>query len=62
MTDEDFSFAKQKEYMDKLILEMIQGGKDVNDILDMPFNFVVDLLNERNKPKKTDSLISAFGG
>ena len=62
MTDEDFSFAKQKEYMDKLILEMIEGGKDVNDILNMPFNFVVDLLNERNKPKKIDSLISAFGG
>lgn len=48
--------------MDKLILDLMKEGKDVNEILNMPFHFVVELLNERNKPKQEKSLISAFGG
>ena len=41
---------------------MMKGGKDINDVLGMPFYFVLELLAEKNKPKKTDSLIAAFGG
>ena len=62
MNDEDFTWKKQKEYMDKLIRDLIESGKDINEIMDMPFNFMVDLMEERNKPKEEKSLISAFGG
>jgi len=48
--------------MDKLILDLMKHGKDINEILNMPYNFVVELLAERNKPKETKSLIAAFGG
>ena len=62
LEDSDFSFAKQIEYMDKLVLDLMKDGKDINTILDMPFDYVMELLKERNKPKKEKSLISAFGG
>ena len=62
MTDEDFSLAKQAEYLDKLILSMMKSGKDINEILDMPLHFVVELMKEKNKPKEEKSLIAAFGG
>ena len=62
MSDADFTAEKQKEYLDKIILNFMKGGKDINDVLDMPYHFVIELLRERNKPKETKSLISAFGG
>ena len=48
--------------MDKLILDLMKNGKDVNEVLNMPFHFVLEILKEKNKPKQTKSLISAFGG
>lgn len=36
--------------------------KDINEILNMPYQFMIDLMAEQNKPKKTKSLIAAFGG
>ena len=45
------------------MLEMMrEGGKDINDILDMPFAFFMELVEESNKKnvKKTDSMINAF--
>ena len=42
--------------MKKLMLEMMkEGGKDINDILDMPFAFFMELVDESNKKnvKKT---------
>nr|WP_268988964.1 hypothetical protein [Staphylococcus cohnii] len=41
---------------------MKDGGKDINDILDMPFAFFMELVNESNKKnvKKTDSMLDAF--
>ncbi|MFC5611266.1 phage tail assembly chaperone GT [Metabacillus niabensis] len=40
----------------------MKGGKDINDVLNMPFHFFLELLREKNKPKQTGSLIAAFGG
>ncbi|MDS3954410.1 hypothetical protein RJD01_08710 [Staphylococcus epidermidis] len=45
------------------MLQMIkEGGKDINDILDMPFAFFMELVDESNKKnvKKTNSMIEAF--
>ncbi|WP_156105207.1 MULTISPECIES: phage tail assembly chaperone GT [unclassified Staphylococcus] len=49
--------------MKKLMLQMMKdGGKDINDILDMPFAFFMELVDESNKKnvKKTDSMLDAF--
>jgi hypothetical protein len=62
LTDEDFTPGKQKEYMDKIILDLMKQGKDINQILEMPFHFLVEILREQHQPKKTTSLIAAFGG
>ncbi|WP_197035851.1 phage tail assembly chaperone GT [Virgibacillus halodenitrificans] len=48
--------------MDKLIVSMMESGKDINDILNMPIHYVVELMKDKNKPKQKKSLIAAFGG
>lgn len=62
MSDADFTPEKQKEYIDKLILSYVKGGKDINEVLNMPFHFFLELLSVKNehKPKQTKSLIAAF--
>lgn len=62
MSDADFTPQKQKEYMDKLIMDLMKEGKDINEILTMPYHFLIELLKEKNKPRQERSLISAFGG
>lgn len=41
---------------------MKDGGKDINDVLDMPFAFFMELVDKSNKKnvKKTDSMLDAF--
>ncbi len=49
--------------MKKIMMQMMkEGGKDINDILDMPFSFFMELVNESNKKnvKKSESMIDAF--
>lgn len=36
---------------------MMNEGKDINEIMNMPFSFLVDLLYEENKPKKVKSVM-----
>lgn len=48
--------------MDKLILDLTKEGMSINEVMDMPFNFLLDILNEKSKPKEEKSLIAAFGG
>lgn len=40
----------------------MESGKDINQILDMPFHFIIQILEDKNKPTQKDSLIAAFGG
>lgn len=43
---------------------MKEGGKDINDILDMPFSFFMDVIEDGRKPVKQvykkDSMLDAF--
>jgi hypothetical protein len=41
---------------------MVKDGKDINEVLAMPFHFLVEILHEKNKPRQEKSLIAAFGG
>ncbi|WP_054753556.1 phage tail assembly chaperone GT [Piscibacillus salipiscarius] len=62
LVDDDFTPEKQKQYLDEIILKMMKQGKDINDVLNMPFNFVLELLSKETKPREETSLITAFGG
>lgn len=48
--------------MDKLELEFIKDGKDINEVLNMPYYYILKLLEDGQKPKQEKSLIAAFGG
>ena len=48
--------------MDNLVKEFVNNGKNANEVLEMPFHYVLGILEDQNKAKKVDSLISAFGG
>nr|WP_281243684.1 hypothetical protein [Virgibacillus subterraneus] len=43
-------------------MNYMKNGKDINEILNMPYYFVAKLLKNENKPKENKSLIAAFGG
>lgn len=60
---EPISYSEHKSNMKKIISDMLtETDKDINEILDMPFSFFMEVIEEKNKPKKEKSLISAFGG
>jgi hypothetical protein len=40
----------------------MESGKDINEILNKPFNFILELLKEKNTPKQEKALIATFGG
>ncbi|WP_373738536.1 phage tail assembly chaperone GT [Jeotgalibaca porci] len=48
--------------MDKLVLELVENGKDINEVLDMPYKYIVEVLKDKNKPEYKKSLIAAFNG
>lgn len=43
-------------------MDLMKEGKDINEVLSMPYDFVIQLLEEGHKPKEKKSLIAAFGG
>lgn len=52
--------------MDVFIRDAIRNGKNANEILDMPYSFVLDIFAEEARKEKEGiketSLIAAFGG
>lgn len=52
--------------MDVFIKDSMKNGKNINEILDMPYGFVLDIFAEQaeqeEKAIQQTSLISAFGG
>lgn len=43
-------------------MEMMKKGKDINDVLDMPYKFIIEIMKDENKPVYKKSLIEAFKG
>ncbi|WP_420894338.1 phage tail assembly chaperone GT [Staphylococcus pseudoxylosus] len=41
---------------------MMKEGKDINNLMDMPFSFFMEIVDESNKKnvKKSESMINAF--
>ncbi|MFB4471828.1 phage tail assembly chaperone GT [Oceanobacillus caeni] len=42
-------------------MDFMENGKDVNEILDMPFHYVVEILREKNKPEPSGSFFDLLG-
>jgi hypothetical protein len=40
----------------------MKQGKDINQVLNMPYHFMIEILKEKQEIQKEKSLISAFGG
>lgn len=56
------SWNDYKNDLRKFLRETIKEGKDINELMNMPFAFFMELVDESNKKnvKKTDSMIQAF--
>lgn len=38
-------------------MDLMKEGKDINEVLDMPFHFLVEMLRAERKPKKSNSFM-----
>lgn len=47
--------------MDKFAQDLIKQGKDINEILKMPINYVMDILKEKTNVKTADSFFDLLG-
>lgn len=47
--------------MDKLVRDMMKNGKDINEILDMPYHYLLQILEEKNKPEQSSSFFDLLG-
>lgn len=56
------SWEDSKNNIKKFVKEMMKEGKDINNLMDMPFSFFMEVVDESNKKnvKKTNSMIDAF--
>lgn len=55
LVDDDFTFEKQAEYLDKLFHDLIKEGMAIQEIMNMPYPYILDILEEKQKPKKERS-------
>ena len=63
LTEEDFTYEKQLEYFDSIVRELLKADWKLNDILDSPVYYLIEVMNEKKtETKKEKSLISAFTG
>ncbi|API92720.1 MULTISPECIES: hypothetical protein [Virgibacillus] len=64
MSDEDFSFVKQKEFIDDLFADLLKRYT-LPEIYEMDILELLRLTNKKTtkkkESKKTDSLFAAFG-
>ncbi|WP_192977861.1 phage tail assembly chaperone GT [Mammaliicoccus vitulinus] len=55
------TWEEHKQNLKKLIRDMAKEGKDINEILKLPFNFIMDELTEEDKTKeRKESMLDAF--
>lgn len=47
--------------MDKFAQDLIKQGKDINEVLNMPINYVMDILKEKTNVKTADSFFDLLG-
>ena len=56
------SWEDYRNYLKNFLKETMKEGKDINELMDMPFSFFMELVDEDNQKnvKHTDSMIQAF--
>ncbi|WP_372443003.1 phage tail assembly chaperone GT [Pseudogracilibacillus auburnensis] len=47
--------------MDKFARDLMKEGKDINEILDMPVHYVMEILKEKTEVKKANSFFDLLG-
>lgn len=61
LVDEDFSPKKQSEYLDSLFMDLQQNGMPIHEIMDMPYNYMLQIMEDRQKPKESASFFDLMG-
>ena len=61
MIDEDFKFEKQAEYADKLVDDLIKNGMPIQEIMNMPYNYLLQIMEDKHKPKESTSFFDLLG-
>jgi hypothetical protein len=56
------SWNDYRNYLKNFLRETMKEGKDINELMNMPFSFFMELVDEDNQKnvKHTDSMIQAF--
>lgn len=56
------SWEDARDNMKKFVKKMMKEGKDINNLMDMPFSFFMEIVQDESKKnvKKTESMIDAF--
>lgn len=47
--------------MDKFARDLIKEGKDINEILEMPVHYVMEILREKSNVKQANSFFDLLG-
>lgn len=47
--------------MDRFVKDMMEAGKDINEILNMPIHYVSEILREKVKIKQANSFFDLLG-
>lgn len=58
----DFSFAKQKEYFDLLVKDLLENGWKMNEIMDSPIFYLIEVTTKKRELSESqqESIINAL--
>lgn len=59
--DSDFSFSKQSEYLDKLVQDLVKEGMPISEVMNMPYNYMIDIMVERQEEHHSNSFFDLLG-
>ncbi|GAB0301979.1 hypothetical protein JPSP37_25390 [Staphylococcus pseudintermedius] len=65
LKDTDLTYASMQQNLDKVVKDMIENGTPADQVLKMPFHYLLQILDERHTNKvisdsKADALFSAL--
>jgi len=46
--------------MEKIAVDWIEKGRDINELMEMPFHFVVEILKDKNEREKQKKFSNSF--
>ena len=65
LDEDDLTYSSMLNHLDIVVRDLVKEGKDVNEVLKMPYHYVLQILDERNTNKvtsdaKADAIFANF--